>query len=245
MPFGLTNAPATFQSIMNRMLEKYLRKFVLVFMDDILIYSKTLEEHIVHLQQVLQTLADNQFYIKASKCEIAKSRLEYLGHIISGDGVATEPTKVSAVSTWPLPKTVKQLRGFLGLTGYYRRFIQNYGVICRPLTQLLKKETKFHWGAQEQQAFEALKAALVQAPVLALPDFTKTFIVETDASDLGMGAVLMQDGHPISYLSKSFCDKNKGLSTYEKECMAILLAVERGLSTYSFGDPISNISSSS
>jgi hypothetical protein len=227
------------------MLEKYLRKFVFVFMDDILIYSKTLEEHIVHLQQVLQTLADNQFYIKASKCEIAKSRLEYLGHIISGDGVATEPTKVSAVSAWPLPKTVKQLKGFLGLTGYYRRFIQNYGVICRPLTQLLKKETKFHWGAQEQQAFEALKAALVQALVLALPDFTKTFIVKTDASDLRMGAVLMQDGHPISYLSKSFCDKNKGLSTYEKECMAILLAVERGLSTYSFGDPISNISSSS
>lgn len=198
MPFGLTNAQATFQSIMNRMFEAYLRKFVLVFMDDILIYSKTLEEHIIHIKQVLQILSDNQFYIKASKCEIAKPQLEYLGHLISGNGVATEPSKISAVSAWPIPKIVKQLRGFLGLTGYYRRFIQHYGVISRPLTQLLRKETRFLWTAKEQQVFESLKQVLIQAPVLALPDFNKPFIVETDASDLGMGAVLMQEGHPIS-----------------------------------------------
>lgn len=226
MPFGLTNAPATFQSIMNRMLEYYLRKFVLVFMDDILIYSSTLEEHIKHLTLVFQTLADNQFFIKASKCETAKQQLEYLGHLISGSGVATEPSKVAVVSSWPRPQTVKQLRGFLGLTGYYRRFIKQYGVISQPLTQLLKKNVQFLWTSVEQKAFDTLKQALIQAPVLALPDFNKVFTMETDASDLGMGAVLMQ-GHPISFLSKSFYDKNKGLSTYEKECMAVLLAVEK------------------
>lgn len=141
--------------------------------------------------------------------------------------MATEPTKISEVSAWPRPHTIKQLRGFLGLTGYYMRFIKNYGVMSRPLTMLLKKNNLFSWTAIEQQAFEGLKQALVQAQVLALLDFTKTFTVETDASDLGMGAVLMQGGHPISFLSKSFCDKNKGLSTYEKECMAVLLAVEK------------------
>lgn len=227
MPFGLTNAPATFQSIMNRMLEPFLRKFILVFMDDILIYSQSLEEHIQHVQQVLQLLADNQFYIKASKCNFAKTELEYLGHLISKKGVATEPSKVAAVAQWPSPQNLKQLRGFLGLTGYYRRFIHQYGIMSRPLTQLLKKNNKFMWTSNEQQAFENLKKALVQAPVLALPDFSKPFTVETDASDLGIGAVLMQEGHPISYLSKSFCERNMGLSTYEKECMAVLLAVEK------------------
>lgn len=150
MPFGLTNAPASFQSIMNRMLEKYWRKFVLVFMDDILIYNNSLEEHIQYLKLVFQTLSENKFFIKASKCEIAKPQLEYLGHLISRAGVATEPSKVVAMSSWPTPQTVKQLRGFLGLTGYYRRFIRQYGVISRPLTQLLKKNTQFIWTTVEQ-----------------------------------------------------------------------------------------------
>lgn len=227
MPFGLTNAPATFQSIMNRMLEPYLSKFVLVFMDDILIYSKTLEEHVDHLRLVRQTLDDNQFFVKASKCDIAQQKLEYLGHMISSAGVETEPSKVEAVASWPTPKIVKQLRGFLGLNGYYRWFIQHYGVISRSLTQLLKKNTKFSWTIVEQQAFDKLKQAMTQAPVLVLLDFSKPFTVETDASDLGMWAVLMQEGHPISYLSKAFGDNNKGLSTYEKECMAVLLAVDK------------------
>lgn len=143
MPFGLTNAPATFQSIMNRMLAEFLRKFVLVFMDDILIYSHTLEEHVHHVQLVLETLANHQFVVKASKCEFAKTQLEYLGHLILAEGVATEPSKIATVKAWPVPKTVKQLRGFLGLTGYYRRFICQYGLISRPLTQLLKKNVKF------------------------------------------------------------------------------------------------------
>lgn len=131
------------------------------------------------------------------------------------------------MAAWPVARNLKQLRGFLGLTGYYRRFIQHYGAISRPLTQLLKKNSKYQWTTVEQQPFQALKQALVNALVLALPDFSKTFTVETNASDLGMGAVLMQEGHPISYLSRSFCEKNKGFSTYEKECMTVLLVVDK------------------
>lgn len=139
MPFGLTNARATFQSVMNDIFAPLLRKGVLVFMDDILVYTKTLEEHTKLLQQVLQILQSNQFFLKLSKCEFAKPSLEYLGHQISKDGVATEISKVQAVQQWPIPKNVKELRGFLGLTGYYHRFIKHYSTLSRPLTTLLKK----------------------------------------------------------------------------------------------------------
>lgn len=141
--------------------------------------------------------------------------------------VATKPSKITVVTNWPVPSTTKQLRGFLGLTGYYRRFIRHYGMLSRPLSNLLKKGVQFQWTPQAQEAFDLLKAALVQAPVLAVPNYSKQFVIETDASDLGMEAVLMQDGHPISYLSKPLCDRKKALSTYEKECMALLLAVKK------------------
>ena len=165
--------------------------------------------------------------MKLSKCVFAQQQLEYLGHLITPAGVATEPSKISAVSRWPTPTNVKQLRGFLGLTGYYRRFIKHYGLISKPLTHLLKKGVPFQWTSQVQQAFQLLKSALLSAPVLAIPDFSKPFVVETDASDLGIGAVLMQEGHPISYLSQPLCARNTALSTYEKECMVVLLAVDK------------------
>jgi len=150
-----------------------------------------------------------------------------LGHIISSQGVSTEPSKIVAVQQWPTPVSLKELRGFLGLTGYYRKFIKNYGMISKPLTLLLKKGTPFVWTPNTKQAFQLLKQALIQAPVLALPDFSKQFVLETDASDAGFGAVLMQEGHPIAYLSKPLSGPNQGLSTYEKECMAILWAVDK------------------
>lgn len=195
-------------------------------MDDILVYSKTFEDHIVHLQQVLQILHTNNFLLKQSKFVFTEQSLEYLGHIVSKAGVATEPSKTAAVNNWPTPKNIKQLRGFLGLTGYYRRFIKHYGVISKPLTQLLKKGTQFQWTPQANEAFELLKQALSTAPVLSIPDFGKQFIIEIDASDMGMGAVLMQDGHPVSLLSKAFCPRNQALSTYE-ECLALVMAVDK------------------
>lgn len=143
MPFGLTNAPATFQSIMNMIFRHLLRRGVLVFMDDILNYSKTLGEHVQLLQEVFDIIRANQFFIKLSKCAFAQQEVEYLGHIISGQGVATEPSKITAVTQWPTPVNVKQLCGFLGLTGYYRKFIQNYGIISHPMTELLKKSVPF------------------------------------------------------------------------------------------------------
>ena len=205
MSFCLTNAPPSFQSIMNKVFAPLLRHSVLIFMDDILIYSATLEEHILHLQQVLEIIQDNQFYIKLSKCIFAQQQLEYLGHLVTSQGVATKPSKIQAVAQWPTPSTIKQLRGFLGLTGYYRRFNKQYGMISHPLTQLLKKGVSFQWTQQCQEAFDLLKQALVQAPLLTVPNFSKQFVVETDASDCGLGAVLMRDNHPISYLSKALC----------------------------------------
>jgi hypothetical protein len=139
MPFGLTNAPATFQTLMNQILQPYLRKFTLVFFDDILIYSKTEEEHIKHLGIILKILQDNKLFAKHSKCVFAQSQVEYLGHIISSDGVATDPEKIVAVKEWPEPKSITELRGFLALAGYYKRFIRDYGKICRPLFDSLKK----------------------------------------------------------------------------------------------------------
>lgn len=198
MAFGLTNAPASFQGVMNQIFAHLLRKGVIIFMDDILIYSATLEEHVSLLKEVFQVIREHQFFLKKSKCFFAQKEVEYLGHCISRAGVATEPSKIAAVQNWARPKNLKELRGFLGLTGYYRKFIKHYGLISKPLSDLLKKSSPFVWTSRTKEAFLQLKSALVKAPVLAIPDFNKQFVLETDASDVGFGAVLMQDGHPVA-----------------------------------------------
>lgn len=162
-------------------------------------------------------LKQHKFFIKLSKCSFAEKDIEYLWHSISSKGVSTEQSKILAVKQWPVPKNVKELRGFLGLTEYYKKFIKHYGLISRHLTDLLKKGVPFVWTSQAQAAFNQLKHALIHAPVLDIPDFSKQFILETDASDVGFGAVFIQDSHPIAYLSKAVCPKNQALSTYEKE----------------------------
>jgi hypothetical protein len=227
MPYGLTGAPATFQGVMNEVLAPSLRKFVLVFIDDILIYSKTLKEHVEHVRQVFQLLQTNQLRVKKSKCAFARKELSYLGHVISGAGVSTDPQKIAPIVKWEAPVDAKQLRSFLGMAGYYRKFVRGYGIISKVLTELLRKGVQFVWTSEHEASFQALKAALTSTPVLALPDFSKKFTIETDACDRGIGAVLMQEGHPLAFLSKALGPKQRVLSTYEKACLAILLAVEK------------------
>jgi hypothetical protein len=226
MPFGLTNAPATFQCLMNAIFAEHIRKFVIVFLDDILVYSSSLQEHRDHLRIVLTLLRKHQLFANESKCSFAQPKIEYLGHVISKNGVATDTNKTDAMHDWPVPTNATELRGFLGLTGYYRKFVPRYGIIAKPLTNVLTKKG-FLWNAQAQVAFDQLKTAMVNMPVLALPDFDRPFTIETDACDTGIGAVLVQDGHPLAYFSKALGVRNQRLSTYEKEFLAVMMAVDK------------------
>jgi hypothetical protein len=234
--FGLTGAPGTFQGAMNMTLHPLLRRCVIVFFDDILVYSKTWEEHLQHLRQVFQLLARDQWHIKLSKCKFGQTSIAYLGHVISENGVATDPAKIAAVVSWPTPSNIKELRSFLGFAGFYRRFVQHFAIIAKPLTALLKKHSLFQWTSIHDTAFMTLKNALCAAPILKLPDFTRQFCIETDASNNGVGAVLLQDGHPLAFLSRALGPKNQGLSAYEKEYMAILIAIEQWRSYLQLGE---------
>jgi hypothetical protein len=225
MPFGLCNAPSTFQSLMNHVFCPFLRHFVLVFFDDILIYRKKWTDHITHVDQVLSLLSQHHLFLKQSKCAFGVSEVEYLGHLVGKNGVRLDPKKIEAMKDWPDPKTLKRLRGFLGLTGYYRKFVKNYGNIAAPLTTLLKKNS-FTWTPVAAQYFQTLKTAMCTTPVLDLPDFTKTFVLESDASGKGIGVVLMQEGQPLAFTSKQLSEKNMGKPIYEKEMLAILHVVE-------------------
>lgn len=236
MSYGLTSAPATFQEVMNTILAPLLRRGVLVFIDDILVYSSTLEEHVKLLRQVCQILTEHQLKVKRFKCFFARASLTYLGHVISARGVSTDTKNIVAMQTWPVPSNTKEVRGFLGLAGYYRKFVRNFGVISSLLTDLLKKNVVFCWTSEHEASFQSLKQALLSAPVLALPDFKKPYEIETDASDIGIGAVLMQAGHPIAFLSKALGPKSRGLSTYEKESLAILMVVEKWRSYLQFAE---------
>jgi hypothetical protein len=226
MPFGLTNAPATFQCIMNHILKPFLRKFVLVFLDDIMIYCATLEDHVEHLQLVLEQLRKHEFFLKTAKCSFAQPSLEYLGHIISTKGVFTDPSTIHAMLHWLVPTSFTELRAFLGFTGYYRRFVKGYGVLTKPLTNLLTLK-QFQWSMAAQSAFDNLKVAMTKTPVPALPNFQETFTLETDACQTSIGAVLMQQGRPIAFLSKALGKKHQDLLIYEKEFLALIMAVEK------------------
>src|SRR5271168_4007044 len=209
MPFGLTNAPATFQTLMNDIFRDLLDVCVIVYLDDILVYSKNKEDHEQHLRQVLQRLKDNQLYAKLTKCSFFASSIEYLGHIADGEGLRPNPRLVQALMDFPCPKTLKELQSFLGLANYYRKFISNFSQIALPLTDATRNSTQsnlrpIEWTKSMQAAFDELKKALTSAPCLALPDPDGEFEVTTDASEdaKAVGAVLMQNGHPVAYESK-------------------------------------------
>jgi hypothetical protein len=223
MPFfGLCNAPATFQANMNEIFRPYLRRFVLVFFDDILVYSPSLQQHMGDLEKVLSLLQEHKFFVKRNHFVTD----HYLGHTIGPQGLGMEDTKVQAILQWPTPKNVKELRGFLGLAGYYRRFIRDFGKITQPFNAALQKGG-FGWTEEMEEAFATLKTALTKAPTLALPDFSKGFVVECDASGRGMGAVLMQEGHPVAFMSKAYKGRQAFLPIYEREMLAILIAVRK------------------
>ena len=182
MPFGLTNASAAFMDLMNRVFKSYLDTFVIVFIDDILVYSRSEEEHAEHLRIVLQTLRDNQLYAKFSKCEFWLEEVVFLGHVISAKGVYVDPKKIEAILSWNPPTSVHEVRSFLGLAGYYRRFVQNFSIIASPLTKLLRKNVKFVWNEECQDSFDELKACLTSASVLTLPVTGLEYVVYNDAS---------------------------------------------------------------
>ncbi|WVZ70875.1 hypothetical protein U9M48_019505 [Paspalum notatum var. saurae] len=193
MSFGLTNAPAYFMQLMNSVFMDYLDKFVVVFINDILIYYKSKAEHEEHLRLVLQRLRKHKLYAKFSKCEFWIDEVRFLGHVVSKGGIAVDPSKVSTVTNWKVPEIPKEVRGFLGLAGYYRRFIENFSKIAKPMTSLLEKNAELRWTSAQQAAFDELKKRLITAPVLTLPDHQKKFIVYCDAFRDGLGCVLMQE----------------------------------------------------
>ena len=199
MPFGLTNAPAAFMDLMHRVFRPYLDKFVIVFIDDILIYSKSKEEHTEHLRITLQTLQEKKLYAKFSKCEFWLKEVAFLGHIVSVEGLKVDPKKIEAVMQWEQPKTPTEVRSFLGLAGYYRKFMEGFSKIAAPLTRLTQKDVRFQWNSNCEQSFQRLKQTLTTAPVLAIPEIGEDFMVYSDASGHGLGCVLMQKDKVITY----------------------------------------------
>jgi hypothetical protein len=202
MSFGLTNAPAIFMEAMNKMLHEYLDDFVVVFIDDILIYSKSNEEHECHLSLVLDALWKNKFYAKLKKCAFWLPEVSFLGHVINQHGITVDPKNVASVVEWQRPTSVTEIRSFLGLAGYYRRFVQDFSSIAKPMTKLTEKGVPFMWTDDCEASFRTLKDKLVNAPILVLPESGKRFTVYTDASRIGLGCVLMQDGKVIAYASR-------------------------------------------
>ncbi|XP_043700305.1 uncharacterized protein LOC122651025 [Telopea speciosissima] len=222
MPFGLTNAPATFCTLMNKVFHPYLDKFVVVYLDNIVVYSHTLEEHVQHLRIVFEVLKDNQLYVKKEKCSFAQEEVMFLGHKIGGGTLRMDKSKVRAIQEWEAPTKVIELRSFLGLVNYYRRFIQGYSKRAAPLTDLLKKNKAWEWSDSCQDAFDDLKEAIMEEPVLALPDYGKPFEVHTDASDFTIGGVLMQERHPIAYESRKLNDTERRYTIHETEMTAVV-----------------------
>ncbi|KAD5802405.1 hypothetical protein E3N88_13765 [Mikania micrantha] len=226
MPFGLTNAPAVFMDLMNRVCKPYLDKFVIVFIDDILIYSKSEEEHAEHLRLLLELLKQEQLYAKFSKCDFWMREVQFLGHIVNEKGIHVDPAKIEAIKKWEAPKTPTEVRQFLGLAGYYRRFIEGFSKIAQPLTALTHKGTKYNWTDKQEAAFQLLKQKLCSAPILSLPEGTEDFAVYCDASGQGLGCVLMQRDKVIAYASRQLRTHEKNYTTHDLELGAVVFALK-------------------
>lgn len=226
MSFGLTNAPAVFMEAMNRMLHEYLDVFVVVFIDDILVYSKSEEEHKVHLSLVLDALRKNKFYAKLKKCAFWLSEVSFLGHVINQHGIKVDTKNVASVVEWQRPTNVTEVRSFLGLAGYYRCFVQGFSIVAKPMTNLTKKGVPFIWTKECEASFQTLKNKLVNAPILTLPESGKRFTLYTDASRIGLGCVLMQEGKVIAYASRQLKKHEQNYPTHDLELAAVIFALK-------------------
>ncbi|KAK9065033.1 hypothetical protein SSX86_016416 [Deinandra increscens subsp. villosa] len=226
MPFGLTNAPAVFMDLMNRVFHDYLDRCVVVFIDDILVYSKSKEAHEEDLRVVLGILREKKLFAKLSKCEFWLERVTFLGHVVSAKGIEVDPTKIEAITNWPRPSTVNEIRSFLGLAGYYRRFVEGFSSLASPLTQLVRKGVKFEWNEEREKCFEELKKRLVTAPILVLPEGTGGFEIYSDASKKGLGCVLMQHGKVIAYASRQLKPYEVNYPTHDLELAAVVFALK-------------------
>ncbi|GJU31083.1 putative nucleotidyltransferase, ribonuclease H [Tanacetum coccineum] len=224
MPFGLTNAPAVFMDLMNRVCKPYLDKFVIVFIDDILIYSRDKEEHASHLRIILELLRKEKLYAKFSKCDFWIHIVQFLGHLIDSQGLHVDPAKIEAVKNWTSPTTPTEVRQFLGLAGYYRRFIEGFSKIAKPLTKLTQKNKSYIWSEEQESAFQLLKQKLCEAPILALPEGNDNFVVYCDASLQGLGAVLMQREKVIAYASRQLKPHEENYTTHDLELGAFTLS---------------------
>jgi hypothetical protein len=225
MSFGLTNAPAFFMYLMNSVFMDYLNKFVVVFIDGILVYSHNEEEHDDHLRMVLQRLRDCQLYAKMRKCEFWISEVLFLGQIINRDGLAMDPKKVADILEWKAPRDVRGIKSFIGIAGYYRCFIEGFSKIARPMTALLAKNVEFKWTPKCQVSFETLKK-LTTAPVLIVPEVHKPFSVYCDASYTGLGCVLMQEGRVVAYSSRQLKIDERNYPTHDLELAALMHALK-------------------
>ncbi|KAL5837241.1 hypothetical protein ACOSQ3_014410 [Xanthoceras sorbifolium] len=226
MPFGLTNAPSTFMRLMNHVLRAFIGQFVVVYFDDILIYSKNLDEHVVHLKSVLDVLRKEKLFANLKKCTFCTNKLVFLGFVVSAQGIQVDEEKVSAIQEWPSPTTVGNVRSFHGLASFYRRFVKDFSSLAAPLTEVIKKNVGFKWGEEQEKAFQLIKHKLTNAPLLSLPNFNKTFEIECDASGIGIGAVLMQEGRPIAYFSEKLSGAALNYPTYDKELYALVRALQ-------------------
>ena len=229
MPFRVTNAPATFQRLMNKVFAKELDAFILVYLDDILIFSKTKEEHLEHIRIALERLRNAKIYARLHKCEFYKDKVEYLGFDVSARGVQPSPDKVCAVVEWPKPNSVKDVRSFLGLAGFYKRFIQNFSLKARRLIELTKDDATWWWEEPQEIAFKTLKKSLLTAPVLHMPNFELPFVLTTDASAVSVGGILEQDFgaglQPVAFESKKLPPAEMRYSAYERELLGIVWAI--------------------
>jgi hypothetical protein len=227
VPFELSNAPVVFMFLMNGVFREYLDKFVIVFLDDILVYSKSEEEHEHHLRIVLQVIREHKLYAKLSKCSYYQKKIHYLGHIISKYGIVMEPEKIEAIREWSVPKNVTEVKSFMGLVGYYKSFIVGFSRISHPITSLQRKEKKFQWTKECERSFQQLKQLLTSAPILRIANPNEDFVVCKDACKEGLGGILSQNGFVVCYESRKFKEHESLYATHNLELAVIVHALKK------------------